>query len=100
MDSFVLIMEILHSENWQWLLFIIHFLNNDRRINDWRVKKDAFPAPTDFNFDESFKKTIKKDLMVKLGKAKREVDFTKCKDIFLITLDSAHHSTLVEKGIF
>ena len=59
--------------------FITHFQNNNRKINDLRVKKDAYPAPTDFKFDESFKKTIKKDLMVKLGKAKREVDFTKCK---------------------
>ena len=76
------------------------FPKNDRKINDCHVKKDAYPAPTDFNFDESFKKTIKKELMVKLGKAKREVDFTKCKQPYFINIDSAHHSDLVAKGIY
>jgi hypothetical protein len=48
-------------------------------VSDLRVKQDAYPSPTEFKHDEAFKKTIKKDLMVKMGKAKREVDFTKCK---------------------
>ena len=53
------------------------FPKNDRGVKLIKVKKA--PSPVDFRHEEAFKKVIKKDLMVKMGKAKREVDFTKCK---------------------
>ncbi|CAI2371202.1 unnamed protein product [Moneuplotes crassus] len=63
------------------------FSKDDRKIKKIKTSK---VSPVDFNFNEAFKKVVRKDLMVKMGKAKRELDFTKY---------SSQNNELVLKGI-
>lgn len=71
------------------------FSKNDRD----NYKSTGVPGPDKFQPDSSFNRIAKKDLMVKIGKAKREIDFTKCKFMSLY-LDSSQHAQLVNKGIY
>uniref|UniRef100_A0A7S3NVB7 Uncharacterized protein n=1 Tax=Euplotes crassus TaxID=5936 RepID=A0A7S3NVB7_EUPCR len=64
------------------------FSKDDRKIKKIKTSK---VSPLDFNFNDAFKKIIKKELMVKMGKAKREVDFTKY---------TSQNEILVRKGLY